>query len=429
MQYTLTPGICLGRLGDQFFLYDKGLGSRRLLKQATQPISMRDRELIKALVDVDFPASAEELLQELAAQEFIQPDIAAMLSLGVLTEFKAQGLSSEAFVRGLYAERFELRDMQCKVSDGTLFNLPIDTGEAKPTVAVKGIPMASLCRNKGTESGPGYLRHITGTFANWFDIYRDGVFSDLCLGDGKPTIGQGVIAGDFGDIDFGDGRLETVFGSIASSVSQEFLSQGVKPVFIGGDHAVTFPIVQAMQHYLPDIGLLHLDAHHDAFFGDHIQYSHASVIANLLFHTGIDPVFSFGMRTRADFVGPQTNELLALPEARRWWRRISTINECRRYLFNPSLLDNLLQGYEDRPYFLTIDLDVLSPEAISGRVMTPVSDGLTWSEFFDLLEQLFKRLNIVGCDITELNPYMGSASEQTDEALCLLLIYLIEKLG
>ncbi|MDJ0626705.1 MAG: arginase family protein [Rhodobacter sp.] len=429
--YSLAPNLRLGRIGQQYYMYDGGLGLRRLAQYKSIPISAGDHDTLQAISDLDLPASLDTIREHLKERNLKATKVDPLVKDRLIVEHVAESkaLTARSFVRGLYADRFEQRDMARIVQAATFFNVPQDLGAATPVVGIKGVPLSTLSRNKGTEAAPDYLRHLSGGFANWFDIHRDGVFSDLCLGSGVPTIAQDLVIADLGNFDFQDDTLATIFGKVDQSVCDEFLEAGVRPLFVGGDHAITFPVVDALQKRIPDLGLLHLDAHHDVLFGDHIQYSHASVISNLIFYSGIDTVFSFGLRTRADLVGPQTSDLLKLPHARRWWSRASTINDCRRYLMSPSLLDTLLKDDADRPYFLTIDLDVLSPDAISGRVMTPVPDGLSWSEFFGLLEALFERLDIVGCDITELNPYFGTANEQTNEALCLLLLYLIEKLG
>lgn len=429
--YTLLPGIQLGQMGPQNYLYDEGLGPRRLLRYGTMPISAQERDALVALRDLDFPVAFDAIQVHLDSQGITGADAASLLKIGLLIEYGQDvgAAAAGSFVRGLYADRFEQRDKARVVTTETFFNVPRDLGAATPHVGIKGMPLASISKNKGTEAAPDFLRHFSGSFANWFEIYRDGVYSDLCLGHGKPTIGHDLVLADFGDLVFRDDSLADIFARIDRSIHEEFLAPGIKPIFVGGDHAVTFPIVESLHKSIPDLGLLHLDAHHDVLFGDHIQYSHASVISNLIFHTGIEEIFSFGLRSRADLVGPQTADLLRLPHARKWWSQASTITDCRRYILSPSLLDDVLDDVRDRPFFLTLDLDVLSPEAISGRVMTPVPDGLSWSELFVLLDALFERVNIIGCDITELNPYFGSANEQTNEALCLLLLYLVERLG
>lgn len=429
--YNLVPGLSLGRIEEQYYTFDAGLGTRRLLRHRTRPISKYDAHLIRAIAEIDLPASLDAILRQLADLNTTIGDLEALVERSMLIPHAHPDNddTSESFSRGVYAERFTQRDMARKLCRETFFNTPSDSDSLAPSVGLKGVPLASVSKNKGVEAAPDYLRHISSELANWFEIHRDGVFTDLCLGQGLPTIGHDLVIADLGNFDFEGDDLSTIFRKIKQSVESDFLGTGVKPIFIGGDHAVTFPIVDAIHAQKPDLGVIHLDAHHDFFFGEQIQYSHASVIANLVFHTGIEAIYSFGLRARADLVGQTTSNLLSLPHAAQWWQRASSINDTRRYLMSPTLLDSLLGQDKERPFYLTIDLDVLSPEAISGRAMTPVPEGLSWSELFALLELLFERLNIVGCDLTELNPYCGSANADTEEWLCLLLIYLIEKLG
>ncbi len=81
----------------------------------------------------------------------------------------------------------------------------------------------------------------------------------------------------------------------------------------GGDHAITFPIVNAFLQHYPSLVLLHLDAHNDVFYTEKIEFSHASPILGLLIQSNLSSVYSFGLRTNADpRVGPfeQFRELI-----------------------------------------------------------------------------------------------------------------------
>ena len=63
-----------------------------------------------------------------------------------------------------------------------------------------------------------------------------------------------------------------------------------------------------------------------------------------------------------------------------------------------------------RDTYLSIDLDVLSASALSGRTSTPAGSGLEWTELLELVAMLFDSANVIACDVVELCPIAGMAS-------------------
>src|SRR3989442_5006693 len=61
------------------------------------------------------------------------------------------------------------------------------------------------------------------------------------------------------------------------------LEAGGRPIALGGDHSVTYPIVRAVRWFHPQLSILHFDAHPDLypeFEGD--RYSHACPFARVM---------------------------------------------------------------------------------------------------------------------------------------------------
>jgi len=73
-------------------------------------------------------------------------------------------------------------------------------------------------------------------------------------------------------------------------------------------------------------------------------------------------------------------------------------------------------------------LDVLSPEAIGGAVSTPVANGLTWDELFEIVEYAMARLDVVACDLVEFHPDAAIPGQWTSQ-LSTLILLLIEGLA
>src|SRR4051812_49185761 len=61
------------------------------------------------------------------------------------------------------------------------------------------------------------------------------------------------------------------------------LADGARPIALGGDHSVTYPVLRAMRRRHPAITILHFDAHpdlYDEFEGD--RFSHACPFARIM---------------------------------------------------------------------------------------------------------------------------------------------------
>ena len=84
---------------------------------------------------------------------------------------------------------------------------------------------------------------------------------------------------DAGDLAFSE---EDAFAAIESGVG-ELMDQGKRPVSLGGDHSITFPIVKAFARRHPELTIFHFDAHpdlYDEFEGNRL--SHACPFARIM---------------------------------------------------------------------------------------------------------------------------------------------------
>lgn len=85
---------------------------------------------------------------------------------------------------------------------------------------------------------------------------------------------------DVGDLEMGTGPA--TFGQIEQAVAH-LLSQGLRVLSLGGDHAITYPIVRAYAARYENLNILHIDAHpdlYDEFEGNRL--SHACPFARIM---------------------------------------------------------------------------------------------------------------------------------------------------
>ncbi len=182
------------------------------------------------------------------------------------------------------------------------------------------------------------------------------------------------------------------------------------PFFVGGDHAVTIPLVEALAVLDEPVHVVQIDAHPDLypeFGGD--RWSHACVGARILDLDHVDSLTQIGVRT---LNRPQ------LEVARRNTGRL-TILEARDAPFRPSDLEHIPEG---APVYLTVDLDGFDP-AFAPGVSHPVPGGLTPRQVLGLIQEAPWRL--VGMDAVEVNP----ARDEGDRTAILAARLLHEGMG
>src|SRR2546422_2023285 len=109
-------------------------------------------------------------------------------------------------------------------------------------------------------------------------------------------LGQDGALGDVGDVPLGTSGAE-VRARIEDAV-RTLLDAGGRPIALGGDHSITYPIVRAVRWFHPRLSILHFDAHpdlHPEFQGD--PYSHACPFARIMDEKLADQLVQVGIRT------------------------------------------------------------------------------------------------------------------------------------
>ncbi len=170
-------------------------------------------------------------------------------------------------------------------------------------------------------------------------------------------------------------RIEQVVG--------EQLDQGRRVISLGGDHAITYPVLRAYAQRYPDLSILHLDAHsdlYDNFEGNRL--SHASPFARIMEEGLAKRLVQVGIRTMTRHLREQVERFGVEVFEMKDWR-------------DDQYLDF------DSPVYLSVDLDGLDP-AFAPGVSHPEPGGLTTRQALSLIQQ--SNGTIVGADIVEYNP-------------------------
>ena len=192
--------------------------------------------------------------------------------------------------------------------------------------------------------------------------------------------------------------------------AEELLAGEAVPFFAGGDHAITMPLVEALEVLEEPVHVVQLDAHPDLypeFDGD--RWSHACVGARILEMEHVASLTQIGIRT--------LNQA-QLEVARRHAGRL-TILEARDLSIRPSDLSHIPDG---APVYLTVDLDAFDPAYAPG-VSHPVPGGVSPRQALALIQEAPWRL--VGMDAVEVNPSL----DQGDRTAVLAARLLHEAMG
>jgi agmatinase len=189
---------------------------------------------------------------------------------------------------------------------------------------------------------------------------------------------------DAGDVVFTSGvdPYETIQQEVGA-----LFARGALPILLGGDHAITWPILKAVRKHAPRLTILHLDAHNDLypdFEGN--PRSHASPFARIMEESLCDQLVQVAMRCPS---GPQ----------QVYVEKFGVKVVPMRAGF--AAMQAAVAGLTG-PLYLSLDLDVLDPAFVPG-ISHPEPGGLTTRELITLLQSIPKGA-LVAADIVELNP-------------------------
>ena len=192
-----------------------------------------------------------------------------------------------------------------------------------------------------------------------------------------------TLLNDAGDLSLGADAAETRT-AIEGGVNQ-VLERGHKPLVLGGDHSITYPILRAYRGRRGSLTVLHLDAHgdlYDEFNGD--RYSHACPFARIMEERLAARLVQVGVRTLNPHQRSQAGKFgVESLGADRWREALPLIARFKA------------------PVYVSLDLDVLEPMLAPG-ISHPEPGGLAVRDVLELIAAL--RVPVAGADIVEYNP-------------------------
>lgn len=193
---------------------------------------------------------------------------------------------------------------------------------------------------------------------------------------------------DLGDVIVAAGDFKETSKRIMDTLTR-LLSHDLKPLILGGEHTITYPIVKVLQSKQNPI-IIHFDAHMD--MKDHYngKFSHATVMRRI-YELEPPSIIMIGVRSASkeeiEFV--QENEI-----------EYYTSQMIRNDMEEVTRKLKAISG----PVYVTVDLDVLDP-SYAPMVGNPTPCGLTPFHMEKFIE-IISRKDIMGFDIVEVTSHV-----------------------
>ena len=207
-------------------------------------------------------------------------------------------------------------------------------GITSGSVAVVGIPFDAFSSfMHGAAHAPVQIREVMHSGA-----------CNLCSESGIDLADRPEFI-DLGDMDI-DGKSNAIENIEATA--SDLLNRDIRLISLGGDHAITYPLLKSHHKKYGRLDIVHLDAHPDLYESyDGNRFSHACPFARIMEEKLAARLIQIGIRT----LNPHQKQ-----QAERFGTEIISTTQLK----NVSAMQ--LKG----PLYLSIDLDVLDPAFAPG---------------------------------------------------------------
>lgn len=286
----------------------------------------------------------------------------------------------------------------------SFFRAPVveDMEAWRADVGFVGVPFDGGTNDRpGARFGPAAIRDASTRYEpeaewqGWVDAER-GV-----------RVLQGVSMADIGDVDVRTIDLLENFDIITEAA--RLARRGCRvPVFVGGDHAITYAIVRAFDD--GPLTIVQFDAHQDYTdekFG--VRYSHDNHMRRSSELGHVAQIVNVGLRGVLERFEPweaaRRDGVIIVPAERIVREGVA------------AALAGLPGG--GRAY-VTIDIDVLDPSGAPGTGY-PEPGGISYYQLKEALRLVAARYDVVGFDVTEVDPVYDASGVTARTAAKLML--------
>lgn len=245
------------------------------------------------------------------------------------------------------------------------------------SVILMGAPMDFTVSFKpGSRFGPQGIRNASVGLED-YSPYLDRHMSEV------PFFDRGDLTLPIGNV---SGSMELIYEAV-----KNVLDDDKTPFVMGGEHLISYPVIQAVAEKYPDLVVVQFDAHTDLrdTYLD-MKYSHATVIRRVAELLGKGRVYQYGIRSG------EKDE----------FRYADGMTHMRRYRVVEGLKQDL-DALKGKPIYITFDIDCIDPAYCPGTG-TPEPCGITSQEALEAIH-LLKDHQVVGMDLVEVSPPSDAA--------------------
>jgi agmatinase len=239
----------------------------------------------------------------------------------------------------------------------------------------------------GSRFGPRALREHSLRFVSnnpgYFDPNRGRVFLEREMRDGLIV--------DLGDADIVATNIASSFDSI-TTLTARILGKGAIPVVLGGDHAISYPVVRAFER---EVYVVHFDAHLDYMpFVHGTSTTNAHAFRHIAHMPHVRGLIQVGIRSLR-------NTEVMWQDTHSDGNTVVTMSRFRD--LGPDEVAQLVPRGAD--CYISLDVDAMDLSLVPGCVSAE-PDGLSYGELRDTLIALTEHTRIVGFDLVEVNPML-----------------------
>ncbi|KAJ1142504.1 hypothetical protein NDU88_008818 [Pleurodeles waltl] len=271
----------------------------------------------------------------------------------------------------------------------TMLKLPFQESSKGLDAAFIGVPLDTGTSNRpGARFGP---RHIRAESAM---VRRHNASTGAA-----PY--HSLMVADIGDVNVNLYNLPDSCQRIRQKY-KEIVDADCIPLTLGGDHTITYPILQAMAEKYGPIGLVHVDAHTDTgdtALGEKIY--HGTPFRRCVDERLLDCERVVQIGIRGSCYSPDPYKY-----SRDQGFRVVPAEDCWLKSLVP-LMGEVRKQMGDKPVYISFDIDGLDP-AFAPGTGTPEIAGLTPSQGLEIIRGC-QGLNVVGCDLVEVSPIYDSS--------------------
>ncbi len=272
-----------------------------------------------------------------------------------------------------------------------ILGIPLDCTSAKPT---------------DSRNAPNKIREVSNQFADYSELEFD--------------LNEALIY-DAGDIELTNKKidLDLDLKEIDKKLNSFKNAKNICFVNLGGDHFITYPVIQNLAKIHKNLGLISFDAHLDLYNKwNESSFSNATVIRRICELPNFDLI-------NLIFVGVRDIDLEELDFAKEKQLKMIKSHEINQ-LNLISILSEKIENMKNnniKDLYVSIDIDVLDLPYAPGTGYK-IPGGLNYRSVWEGLKIIAENFNIVGFDLVEVAPSLDIGNLTSIHASRLILEFI-----